>query len=307
MLSIIIPTYNYVCLQLVSDLAKQCLAYRSQSTTPFDYEIIVADDASPNRQTVEANRPINNLEGCRLVERKVNVGRAYLRNWLIDEARFNYILMIDSDALVCTDNFISNYWEHRDDANVICGSLRNLQIPCPQGYELRYRYEHHAERRRQLCDPNKNPYRRFTTFNVMVNRKSIGNLHFDERCQEYGYEDTLFGLILEDMGYTVRHIDNPLIHNGLDTNDSFLEKTEASLRTLSKLQGIMQKFAGASHVYDDLESFHLHRLFRRIFKFFKPSIRRNLLGRNPKLLLFNIYKLGYYAELKQQAHESESV
>lgn len=297
MLSIIIPTYNYVCLGLVTDLARQCQALKKEDKTAFDYEIIVADDASDNLETIKGNRPINDIEGCTFVEREKNVGRAYIRNWMLDRTRFDYVLLIDSDAEVCTDDFIRKYWDTRNDATAICGSLRNPDIPCPRGYELRYRYERAAELKREKRDPNTDPYYRLATFNVLLNKKAINGLRFDMRCQEYGYEDTLFGLTLQELGYTIKYIKNPLIHNGIDTNDSFLEKTEAALRTLSKLNGLMQKYAGSSHMHDNLKRHHLLGLFKWWFKVFRPLIRHNLLGRHPQLFLFNVYKLGYYSEL----------
>ena len=41
-LSILIPTYNNVCLELVRDLQAQALILSSEND--FEYEIIVADD-----------------------------------------------------------------------------------------------------------------------------------------------------------------------------------------------------------------------------------------------------------------------
>jgi glycosyltransferase involved in cell wall biosynthesis len=62
MLSILIPTYNYDCTHLVSDLHQQA------DLLGIDYEIIVADDASPISLYKEKNREINALPHCRLIE-----------------------------------------------------------------------------------------------------------------------------------------------------------------------------------------------------------------------------------------------
>ena len=45
MISILIPTYNYSCRALVCDLQAQCVRLQRSDST-FEYEILVADDAS---------------------------------------------------------------------------------------------------------------------------------------------------------------------------------------------------------------------------------------------------------------------
>lgn len=307
MISFIIPTYNYICVALVGDLQRQAAKLKASLGGAFDYEIIVADDGSPDKSTVEANRAINALEGCRLEERPRNVGRAYVCNWLIDAARFDHIVLIDSDAAVCTPDFVARYWEARQEADVICGTLRNPQTPCQPGCELRYAYEKKAEKTRAKRDFNASPYIHFSTFNVMLNRPRLAGLRFDARCHEYGYEDALFGLMLRERGISLKHIDNPLIHTGIDTNVSFLEKTEASMRTLHGLKGVMQDFSGTSRLYKKMCRLHMNGLFRCFFKTVRPLIRRHLLGRHPSVKVFQLYKLGYYAlyDKKQQQQEKK--
>jgi glycosyltransferase involved in cell wall biosynthesis len=66
-ISILIPTYNHVCVALVSVLRQQALA------AGVIHEVIVADDGSTQRDTVEANRAINEFPCCRYMERPQNV------------------------------------------------------------------------------------------------------------------------------------------------------------------------------------------------------------------------------------------
>ena len=77
-LSILIPTYNNVCLELVRDLQAQ--ASILSSTNDLEYEILVADDGSTDKNAIEKNRKINELNNCRYIERKENIGRAAIRN-----------------------------------------------------------------------------------------------------------------------------------------------------------------------------------------------------------------------------------
>ena len=67
-LSILIPTYNNVCLELVRDLQAQASILSSEND--FEYEIIVADDGSTDKNTIEKNSEINGLDNCRYIERK---------------------------------------------------------------------------------------------------------------------------------------------------------------------------------------------------------------------------------------------
>ena len=69
------------------------------------------------------------------------------------------------------------------------------------------------------------------------------------------------------------------------------------MRTLSGLDGIMQQNAGTSVVYSKLKKLHLLGLFRFFYRSSYKAIRANLLGHNPSLFLFQLYKLGYYADI----------
>ena len=131
MLSILIPTYNYDCTNLVRDL------HRQAECAGIDYEIVVADDASPIKECAERVREINTWPNCRLIELERNLGRARIRNRLADEARFEWLLFMDSDAEVISDSFIVDYLKHTD-ADVVCGGLCHADVlPSPE-VSLRY-------------------------------------------------------------------------------------------------------------------------------------------------------------------------
>lgn len=63
-LSILIPNYNNVCVSLVETLQRQAEALG------IDYEIIVADDASPDLAPIDKNRAINALPHCHYTVRR---------------------------------------------------------------------------------------------------------------------------------------------------------------------------------------------------------------------------------------------
>ena len=99
-------------------------------------------------------------------------------------------------------------------------------------------------------------------------------------------------------GSLVRHIDNPLIHMGLETNERFLEKSEQALRTLKALGGRMEQHSHVGRAYQRLCKWHLGGVVSGLHAMFGGLLKRNLLSAHPVLLFFSLYKLGYYASLK---------
>ena len=172
-LSILIPTYDYVCYTLVNDLHKQCEIIDNLDK----YEIIVMDDGGKDQVKSIANLKINDLPNCRYIRKKENVGRAYNINNLVKEAKGDWCIIMDSDAQVINNNFIKNYisaTKQHPDADVIIGGLTNPATPPSPKVSLRYTSEKDAEpfRTTQYC--NAHPYSRFCTFNVIIeDRKSV--------------------------------------------------------------------------------------------------------------------------------------
>ena len=117
MLSILIPTYNYVCVKLVTDLQQQA------ERLECPYEILVADDASEDAFKRE-NRKINGIPNCKYIELQENVGRSRIRNILGCLARYDYLIFMDCDASVVSNEFLSRYMAVRNAAEVVYGGLR---------------------------------------------------------------------------------------------------------------------------------------------------------------------------------------
>lgn len=159
MLSILIPTYNYDCTHLVKDLQQQA------EQIGINYEIIVADDASPITIYRERNREIDTLPHCRFIELPENVGRARIRNRLADEAQYTWLLFMDADAEVISPTFIIKYLHAVTDTTaVICGGLCHADnLPSPE-VSLRYAYEKRADKQRAAYYRKKSPYAHFITF-----------------------------------------------------------------------------------------------------------------------------------------------
>lgn len=293
MLSILIPTYNYDCTRLVRDLQAQA------ERAGIEYEIIVADDSSPIPIYKDKNREINTLPHCRLIELKENIGRARIRNRLADEAQHEWLLFMDCDAEVISPTFITDYLRHTD-AEVICGGLCHADtLPSPE-VSLRYAYEKRADKTRAAKHREKVPFEHFTPFNFMIRHALFDCIRFDERIIEYGHEDTLFGIELGKKGARIQHIDNPLLHCGLENNEQFLKKTRAALRNLSTMESTMQGHSSLLRLYRAMRITGLDRCMARWFARREESLVLRLTNSTPPLRLFFIYKLGYYCAIKLQ-------
>lgn len=295
MLSILIPTYNYDCTRLVSDLHQQA------ALSGIDYEIIVADDASPTYIYKEKNREINALPHCRLIELEENVGRARIRNLLADEAQYEWLLFMDADAEVIGPHYISNYLAHCTAAtDVICGGLCHADtLPSPT-VSLRYAYEKRADKRRAARYRAEHPYERFTPFNFLIRKETFMAIRFDETIRDYGHEDTLFGIELQRRGTPLLHIDNPLRHLGLETNGVFLQKTQMALRNLALMETTLQGHSSLISAYHLLCRLHLTKAVARWYTRHEGKLTAHLCGTRPCLILFFLYKLAYYCKVKTE-------
>jgi glycosyltransferase involved in cell wall biosynthesis len=288
-LSVLIPTYNDVCVALVEQLLQLLQAANIQ------YEVIVADDGSTDEDIIAANRAINQLPSCRFIERQMNVGRAAIRNFLAMEARFSYILFIDSDMTIISDQYIQRYLQVGD-TTVIDGGVTICDTN--DASNLRYLYEkaeepHHTATERQKC-----PYQHLHTANLFMQRDIILAHPFDERFRHYGYEDVLLGKVLHQHHIPIEHIDNPLGFSHFETNPVFVAKTEEGLRTLYQFRNDLR---GYSRLLTFVSGIHIPlilSLIRFWHRLFKKAERRNLCGSRPSLWIFKLYRLGYFLCLK---------
>ncbi|MDO4171107.1 MAG: glycosyltransferase family 2 protein [Prevotellaceae bacterium] len=295
MLSVLIPTYNYDCYLLADCMQRQLQASRR------DYELIVVEDGSDDVPSMMSNSRVAELPYCRYIRRKDNVGRAAIKNFLAREAKGDWLLYMDSDAAVTEIFYITRLLQAVDTAGtvgVIMGGLRHEKAMPSREVSLRHRYERAADRHRSAANRSRHPYRNVTSFNLCVRRDVMLDIPFDERCRNYGYEDALFGVMLKERGVEVLHIDNPLVHLGLEPNAVFLEKTETALRTLDSLGMRMLPYSHVGRTMQRLRRWRMAWAVRRMYSAFGGAMRRNLLGKRPCLTVFALYKLGYLCALQ---------
>jgi len=284
MISILIPTYNYNITRLVADLHQQAL------DTYVDFEIIVVEDGST--LFVEDNKAVNDFEFCRHIILSENIGRSAVRNKLADEAKYGHLLFMDCDAEVCSEYFVAKYVSFcKEECVVIGGTAYDPNENDPQ-FSLRLTYGRKREAR-AATERSKN---NFATFNFMISKSIFNQVRFDESIQGYGHEDMVFGHQLHQLGYEFIQIENPLIHKGLDDNETFLRKTKEATHNLFLL------YQTGHYPYLAEESKLLHS-FIRIYKpgltplcawgfnQLQTVLERKLCSASPSLRLYDLYKL----------------
>lgn len=286
-ISVLIPTYNHVCVALVKGLAQQLEAVGG------DYEIIVADDGSTDAATVAENQVINTLPHCRYIVREENVGRAAIRNFLVREAQQPYVLFIDSDMTLISDDFIRRYLDSDCDT-VIDGGVAIGGDPDTLKGNLRYRYEKAEEARHTAPERQKTPYQHLHTANLFVRRDLMLKHPFDERFRHYGYEDVLLGKSFREQRIPIAHIDNPLGFCTFETNADFVAKTEEGLRTLGQFRDDLRGYSRLLTLISNIHIPAVLTVIRLWHRLFGQLERRNLCGNRPSITVFKLYRLGYF-------------
>ncbi|MCI6160379.1 MAG: glycosyltransferase [Prevotellaceae bacterium] len=287
-LSILLPTYNCRCKELVMLLQMQCEGN-------LDYEIIVADDGSPNRHFVEENRAIEKLKNVRYIIRKENVGRSAIRNFLANEAKYQWLLFIDGDLSIENTHFIKNYMDSNGD--VVVGGVKIGGEEDMWFDNLRYRYEKKCEPAHTMENRRKNSHKEFRTTNFVVHKDIILAHPFEENVRHYGYEDVIFGKELCENNIGITHINNPVLIDDFECNADFLKKNEEALRTLHQFRNELRGYSKLLDNLQKIEKMQMLSLVHFFYRLFRKAIKHNLFGNNPSVFLFNVYKVLYYVNL----------
>jgi len=285
-LSVLIPNYNNVCVGLVAVLQQQAEALG------IAYEILVADDASPQKDTIRMNRAINELPHCLYIVKETNTGSAATRNYLGARSRYHWLLFLDCDITIPDEHFLERYVADEHEG-VVNGGISIIDDDSLR-HNLRYLYEKDAEPAHSAERRQADRYHEFRSTNFMIEREVFEACPFDERFTRSGYEDVLFGKMLKQQKVSVTHIDNPVMMTEFEPNPAYVTKIERSMRTLYTFR---DELRGYSRILTFDKGIHigavrgLIRLWHRIFGAME---RRNLCGERPCLKLFNIYRMGYY-------------
>ena len=285
-LSVLIPVYNRNVTPLVRALLAQAADW------PGPLEICCFDDGSTEAQRVP-NRSLAALPGVRYQELPHNIGRAAIRNQLATAASYEWLLLLDNDSLLPDNQFLARYAAARHLAPVLVGGTA-YETAAPASKELRLRWLYGRRREaRPAARRQRAPHGQLTLNNMLVRAEVFLRFGLDETLTRYGHEDTKFGWLLRQAEVAVQHLDNPVLHDGLEPAAQFLQKTHDAVRNLARLYraeglGADTKLLKAAL---QLHRWGLGEAVRGAFRLRQQQVRRNLLSTQPSLRQLDALKL----------------
>lgn len=295
-LSILIPVYNFDVRPLVQELDFQSKAAK------IEFEILLFDDLSAPAFR-QKNQQIRQFESVSYVELKEKAGRSKIRNLLAQKAHFCHLLFMDCDSQVPSKSYIAAYLPFCKGETVVCGGRIYSPQP-PENQSLFLRWLYGTKRETATAKQRERfPNRSFMTNNFLIEKKLLLSIGFDENMQGYGHEDTLFGYELKKRQIDIQHIDNPLVHIGLETAPEFLEKTQQGVKNLLFIlenYGEMSQFVAEVKLlryFRRAKQWRIGWLFALFFRLFARRAEAQLSGNKPSLRLFDLYKLSYLCRL----------
>jgi GT2 family glycosyltransferase len=298
-ISLLIPVLDYDIVALVYSMKD------AMGKVPELCEILIGDDGS----SPEFGEKYRSLEtdNVRVISSGKNIGRASIRNKLALEAKGDFFLFIDADVVLpgTAEAYILKWLPFTGKARVICGGiLYHEGAPGDPDKILRWKYGRLREQKNAF-ERNKHPHAGFSTFNVLIERSVFSKIRFNEELKQYGHEDTLLGYQLKKAGIEILHIDNGLIHEGLESNRDFLNKTKLGIENLSKLYDkVTDKNAFSDtvtilRIYNKLKYFGLTRILAAVFIRYRERMEIRLDSSEISLLLFGFYKMCMFCTYRE--------
>jgi glycosyltransferase involved in cell wall biosynthesis len=298
MLSICIPVYNVKVGKLVRALSEQA------SGLDVPIEIVIIDDHSEDVYHKE-NKTLE-TEKIKYIHLPENIGRSRIRNLFLKYVQYNYLLFLDCDSEILDKQFLANYIaEIKRGEKVICGGRVYADAMPDRSTCLHWTYGRTKESKpasvRQL-----NPNASFMTNNFVVERSVFEAVQLNEKLKGYGHEDTLFGHELKLRGVAIKHIDNPVLHAELHTNEVFMDNTDSAIRNLNSIMKFMgndENFINditLLRVYYRFKKLNLLFLIRFLFAINRPFIRPSLCSGFDNMFALDFYKLGYFASIENK-------
>ncbi len=262
------------------------------------YEIICFEDGSSQYLDANAAATQSIVNAKHMVASK-NKGRISTRQLLAASASYDWLLFLDADVIPKEHNFLKNYLHYVNSTYdaIYGGYAYALEQPESQ-FNLRYQYGKTYEQV-NATTRNKTPYKIVISGNFLMRKSVFLDINSKIENDGYGY-DNYFGALMKSHNINVFHIDNHVIHNGLDTNEVFLSKVEKAVETLIEIHKNNETSVTENsllELYKILNRIGLSLVTALLFRSSKSWIKKQLLSGNPNLKLLQFYKLGYLCVL----------
>lgn len=305
MISICIPAYNFDIRPLVKDLHRQGVMLK------IDFEILIVDDAS-DESFRKMNATLSSRDQIVYHQLNKNTGRSRIRNLCASLASFDWIIFMDCDSQCPDDQYLKRYLEQTvKSSHVICGGRTYKTNPEEKETFLHWFYGKNREVR-SAPERSRHPFRSFMTNNFMIRKDLFDRVRFHEDIEGYGHEDTLFGIDLHQHNVALTHIDNPLLHIGLQTDQEFLDKTRHAVTNLVYIYSLehyrasLRKHVRLISAFEKVRKAKMTVVFAFLFPQWRSAVEKQLKSGKPRLKLLDIYKLGVFCQTyhsKRQNHK----
>ncbi|MCG2431952.1 glycosyltransferase family 2 protein [Aequorivita xiaoshiensis] len=294
MISILIPTFNCNIFPLVNTLYLQC------EKSNIDFEILVMDDASTDKQYLQENLKINLLRNCKFQTLEKNIGRSAIRNLLAQNAVAESLLFLDADVMPLRPDFIDEYISKLNlDAEIICGGITYDGVKPKKNENLRYIYG--VNREQKSVSKRQNESHFIVSANILILKKCF--LEINTMLDNLYGDDLVLSSNIKKKQIKVIHIDNPVIHYGLEDNGKFIKKALQAVETIVTLEKkafLENDIMPIQNAFIKLKKYHLLKSFSFIVSRFRKTMERNFNSENPNLFWFDLYRLNYYIQLKKE-------
>jgi glycosyltransferase involved in cell wall biosynthesis len=285
MISILIPVFNALVHDLVQELSHQLINHHITG------EILVYDDGSLINYK-DKNASIGSIKNVCYKELDQNHGRVRVRELLASDARYDWLLFIDSDSAIVAPDFLNNYFRVFQDGYDVYTGGRIYQSEIPGDCNRRLHWKYGRER-----ESVKGSASMLHTNNFCIRKNVFQQLKFPQ-ITSYGHEDTWVQIELEKANKKICFIKNPVLHAGVETSGVFLEKTKSALKNLlviADIEGgkVVQKKVHLYKILMRLQALGLTSIFQNVLRKRIKRIEENLASCHPSLLNFDLYRLYY--------------
>ncbi|WP_411767737.1 glycosyltransferase family 2 protein [Winogradskyella sp. A3E31] len=296
MLSVLIPVYDCSIYSLVKELHQQL------TESGIDFEILCFDDGSTSSSIIENNNKVNAFSHTTYALLDKNYGRSLIRNKLASKAKYEYLLFIDNDSLITNANYIKKYITVLQKGyHVVYGGRVHPKEVEPQ-QTLRWKYGV----AREDLNAQKRQLKKFKCLlfnNTVIKNTVFSSVKFSSDINTYGHEDTLLAYQLSLSNVNVLHIDNEVVHNTIDTNIEFLNKTDLSLQNLKSLyysKTIDYNFVRFLRIYKKIERLGVTFILKFMYSVLKKPFQAQLCSKTPSLFIYDLYRFGYFSSINHK-------
>lgn len=293
MISVCIPVFNRDITSLVEKLRPGLQA----SDVPI--ELLVADDASSNKDIVAKNEAAVHGVGGVFICYAENLGRSQIRKAIARKAAYPFLLFIDADCMPQKEDFIGIYLKSLP-ADIVCGGLLYEAMPEKPALQLHWKYG----TQREVPAAN----HALLTSNFCIRKELMIQVPDLQLPKGYGHEDSWMEAWLRSKRAGFQFINNPVYHLGLKEADTFLRHQEDAVENLlylyrqkNEVAGFLFKNSSLLKLLKKIERLGLTGFFAFLYNKSGKVLRGKLTRGNLSLYWLDLYKLGYAASILKKS------